>query len=138
VTFSIAPGPTIVDASVAIELLEGDPVWAERFDSWLGGNRTLLAPHLFLAEIANGLLRGRRLTSEDTLMRLERAVGLEIEIADRGLVGVREAVALAERHRLTVYDALYLQLALDVDGDLATLDVDLRAAAEAEDIEVVG
>jgi predicted nucleic acid-binding protein len=36
-----------------------------------------------------------------------------------------------------VYDALYLQLAVDVDGELATLDRDLARAARAEGIEVV-
>lgn len=136
-TFSIAPVPTIVDASVVIELLVGDEHWAKRFDAWLADNRMLLAPQLFPAEIANGLLRGRRLTAGDTLRRLEQASGLDIEIADRGPIGLREALTLAARHGLTVYDALYLQLAIDVDGELATLDYDLRAAAEAEDIALV-
>jgi predicted nucleic acid-binding protein len=36
-----------------------------------------------------------------------------------------------------VYDASYLQLALDIDGALATLDRALAAAANAEGIEVV-
>jgi predicted nucleic acid-binding protein len=45
--------------------------------------------------------------------------------------------ALAERHGLTVWDALYLQLALDVDGEFATLDGDLIRAARAEEVAVV-
>jgi predicted nucleic acid-binding protein len=36
-----------------------------------------------------------------------------------------------------VYDAAYLYLAMDVDGELATRDRDLIAAAAAEGIEVV-
>ena len=45
---------------------------------------------------------------------------------------------LAATHRITVYDALYLQLALDLNGELATLDADLRLAATAEGLTVVG
>ena len=44
------------------------------------------------------------------------------------------ALALAERHRLSVYDATYLWLAIDVDGELATFDRDLARAAAAEGV----
>jgi predicted nucleic acid-binding protein len=52
-------------------------------------------------------------------------------------VGLAEAVELAERHRLTVYDAAYLALALDLDGELATTDRALATAGRAEGIEVI-
>lgn len=60
------------------------------------------------------------------------AVGLET--ADRGAAGVRMAMSLAERHRLSVYDATYLWLAIDVDGELATRDRALAEAAAAEGV----
>jgi hypothetical protein len=50
---------------------------------------------------------------------------------------VADALDLADRHRLTVYDALYLELAADVDAELATLDRDLTRAARAEGVGVV-
>jgi predicted nucleic acid-binding protein len=37
---------------------------------------------------------------------------------------------------VTVYDALYLQLALELDAGLATLDGDLITAARAEGIDL--
>ena len=40
-------------------------------------------------------------------------------------------LALAREHRLTVYDAAYLELALRADVPLATLDRQLAAAARA-------
>lgn len=43
-------------------------------------------------------------------------------------------MVLAERHRLSVDDASYLWLAIDVDGELATLDRDLARAAVAEGV----
>jgi predicted nucleic acid-binding protein len=45
---------------------------------------------------------------------------------------------LAERHQLTLYDAAYLELALRRNLPLATLDADLRRAAEAEKVQVLG
>lgn len=45
---------------------------------------------------------------------------------------------LAERHRLTMYDAAYLELALRRALPLATLDGELRAAAKAEKLIVLG
>jgi predicted nucleic acid-binding protein len=45
---------------------------------------------------------------------------------------------LAERHRLTLYDAAYLELALRRGLPLATLDEDLRTAAEAEGVPLLG
>jgi predicted nucleic acid-binding protein len=45
---------------------------------------------------------------------------------------------LAARHRLTLYDAAYLELARRRCLPLATLDSDLRVAASAEDVELLG
>jgi predicted nucleic acid-binding protein len=42
------------------------------------------------------------------------------------------AMELAERHGLTFYDALYLELALRRDAPLATLDAALQRAAKSE------
>ncbi|MDP8904836.1 MAG: type II toxin-antitoxin system VapC family toxin [Chloroflexota bacterium] len=61
-----------------------------------------------------------------------------MESVDRPLSATLEAVSLAEQHQLTVYDALYLQLALDVAAELATLDGELSRAAAAEEVVVIG
>lgn len=45
---------------------------------------------------------------------------------------------LAERHRLTLYDAAYLEVALRRGLPLATLDHNLRAAAKAENLPMLG
>lgn len=50
----------------------------------------------------------------------------------------RATVRLAVRHRLTVYDAAYLELAQRRRLPLATLDGGLRAAAAAEKIDLLG
>jgi predicted nucleic acid-binding protein len=49
-----------------------------------------------------------------------------------------EVLTLARRHRLTVYDAAYLELAGREALQLATLDEELAAAARAEQVALVG
>ena len=60
-----------------------------------------------------------------------------MDLIDRGFVGLSEAVELASRHSLSLYDAAYLALAVDLEGELATLDRALAAAATAEGVAVV-
>jgi predicted nucleic acid-binding protein len=45
--------------------------------------------------------------------------------------------SLARRHRLTFYDAAYLELAAHESIALATLDADLAAAAAAEGVPLL-
>ena len=47
-------------------------------------------------------------------------------------------VQLSKRHRLTVYDAAYLELALRRGLPLATLDEELQTAGAAEGVELLG
>jgi predicted nucleic acid-binding protein len=49
-----------------------------------------------------------------------------------------EVLALARRHRLTVYDAAYLELARRDGVPLATLDNDLAIATQAENTLLLG
>lgn len=122
----------VVDASVAIELLIGNERWADRLAGWIDAEAVLLVPAHFGVEVANALVRGVGLEEADSIASLGRLWATGIEPADRGLPGLIGAVQLAQRHGLTVYDAAYLDLALDVDAELATLDQRLQTASTAE------
>ena len=136
-SFAAPLPPVVVDASFAVEaLLEGGP-FLERWVEWIRDGRMRLVPPHFWAELANALLLGRRFEPGRAALTVAAAARAGIETADRGVAGVVDALDLAYRHRLTVYDALYLQLAADVDAELATLDRALAEAARAEDIGVV-
>ena len=138
-SYFYSPPPIVVDASATIEMLVDNEKWLVLFTDWASNDRILLAPGGFLPELANALMLGRsRLAANAAASRIDRALASGIEIADRGLAGLTEAVRLAEAHRLTVYDALYLELALDVDAELATEDRTLMNAATAEGVTLVG
>ena len=132
-TFTVAPSPVIVDASVAVDAVQADSVAVAAFRTWTRERRMVLAPAIVWPEIANALLNRRR-PAADVASRLGLLEALGLETADRGPRGVAFVVALAERHRLTAYDATYLWLAIDVDGELATRDKALARAAVAEGV----
>jgi len=99
-------------------------------------------PALWRLEIANVLEMGVRKGRTDGAFRdaaLADLVLLPITVdpeTDRHAWGA--TARLAARHRLTLYDAAYLELARRRSLPLATLDQDLRIAAAAEDIILIG
>lgn len=133
-SFAQATTAVVVDASAAVGLLLGEAKWLRIASIWAEEGSILLAPFHLRAEVANALLRSVRLPAADVAIAMERLARSGIESVDERLTGLLEAIDLADRHSLTVYDALYLQLALDVEGEIATLDEDLRRAARAEDL----
>jgi predicted nucleic acid-binding protein len=69
--------------------------------------------------------------------RLGNLAALDIEIDEESDAQVWSAtVQLADRYRLTVYDAAYLELAQRSRLPLATLDVALATAAQAAGVAV--
>jgi predicted nucleic acid-binding protein len=134
-SLSIAPVPVIVDASVAVDLAIGERMETPAaVRAWIAEGRMLLAPAAAWTEIGHAILRRLDGDAIRATRRLEQVEATGLETADRGPAGVRSAMILAERHRLSVYDASYLWLAIDVDGELATHDRDLAHAALAEGV----
>jgi predicted nucleic acid-binding protein len=98
-----------------------------------------LAPALWWFELRNGLVvneRRGRITEQKSAEFLADLSGLGITI-DRSPNEGR-LMSLARRHRLTVYDAAYLELALREGLPLATLDALLAEAARQEGVAVLG
>ena len=99
-------------------------------------------PALWRLEIGNVLEMGVRKGRTDAAFRdaaLADLALLPITVdpeTDRHAWGATAKLAI--RHRLTLYDATYLELARRRSLPLATLDQDLRTAAAAEDIVLIG
>ena len=136
-THSVAPAPVVIDPSVGIELALGsDPGLPAAVRRWIVEDRMLLAPAVYWTEVGHAMLRRSRRDSVEAARRLGVFEAVGLETADRGAAGVRMALSLAERHRLSVHDATYLWLAIEVDGELATFDRALARAAEAEGVRL--
>ena len=94
-----------------------------------------ITPALWWFELRNALVvneRRGRITEAGTAAFLRTVARLPIA-TDRTPVE-DDVLALARRHRLTVYDAAYLELARRLAAPLATLDAALATAAAAEGV----
>ena len=100
-----------------------------------------VAPSLWPLEVLNALIMAERRKRVDAAQR-QRLTGflrdLPIVLDDETAAQAWSAtVQMAERHRLTVYDAAYLELAQRRGLPLASLDQELRAAAEVAGVALV-
>jgi len=128
----------VVDASVTARwaFVEGDPNAELAFEKLLSDSA--IAPGLWWYEVRNLLImseRHRRTNPADTeaFLRLLATLPIHLDSAP-----VQESVLhLARTHRLTAYDAAYLELAQRHQIPLATLDADLARAARAEGVRLL-
>ncbi len=91
--------------------------------------RALCVPHLVDYEITSVALkkiRHEQLDEGAVRLCLEAYAALDLQ---RHAVAVGPVLALAQRYRLTAYDAAYLWLAEQLQAPLATFDAQLAAAA---------
>lgn len=98
-----------------------------------------IAPALLWLELRNLLMVNERLGRLDSAktaraLRLLRALPIAID----SNVEEETVMQLARLHRLTVYDAVYLELALRKGLPLATLDAALSIAAKGTGVSLIG
>lgn len=79
--------------------------------------------------------RRGRLSTDDVNQRLQALSALPVHTDDEPRLDV--ALALARAHGLSIYDALYLELAQRNPAALATLDTALARAAKDEGLALV-
>ena len=95
-------------------------------------------PSLWPYEIANALLvaeRRGRLKADSIAAGMEAMEALDI-VVEPGKTIERELVELARQNSLSVYDASYLALALQLKIPLATRDKSLKRAAKAVGVKL--
>lgn len=99
-------------------------------------------PGLWRLEVANALtmgVRSKRITAEFRQQSLADLALLDIATdVDTDAMAWTRTVRLADQHRLTVYDAAYLELAQRLVLPLATLDAALRRAATSLSLPLLG
>jgi predicted nucleic acid-binding protein len=98
-----------------------------------------IVPALWWYELRNVLVLGerqKRLAERETARFLRDISRLTITIDSSP--NEAQVLTLARRHRLTVYDAAYLELAGREALPLATLDEELATAARAEQVALIG
>jgi predicted nucleic acid-binding protein len=133
----------VLDASVTLAWLYRDersePV-AQVFA--IAAADSAAVPTIWHLEVANGLQLGIRRGRIDADYRDGALADLSdfaiTTDAETGTHAWKETLALADRFRLTLYDACYLELAQRLRLPLASLDRELRAAGESLGLELLG
>ncbi|HWA90727.1 MAG TPA: type II toxin-antitoxin system VapC family toxin [Rhizomicrobium sp.] len=128
----------VIDASFALALVLPDEAKPPAAMIALLERDGAVVPALWPAEVGNTLVVAER-RQRVTASAIDRIVAelstLPLTVEDRpALLSWTACIGLAMRHRLTVYDATYLELAVRRRLPLATLDKDLHRAAKAEGV----
>jgi predicted nucleic acid-binding protein len=118
----------VVDASAVVALLFNE-LRREEIVLRLRG-ATLCAPSLISFEVANACLKKIRAAPTERPALLEAFSFLDALSISLEIVNLAEAIVLAERMKLSLYDASYLWLAHTLGVELVTLDDKLGLADE--------
>ena len=127
----------VIDASVAIAWCLRDRKGTARADAVMerASAETIIVPGLFWYEVRSVLVvaeRKKRIEADAAERHIDRLRTLRL-VTDDGQDD-RHIIALSRRHRLSGYDAAYLETTKCRSAKLATLDKKLRAAAAEEGI----
>ena len=129
----------VVDASVAIAWAFNERHATAAHTRARIRTEAAIVPALWWYELRNVLVLGERRgrLTEREITRFLRDIS-RLAITMDASPDESRVLTLARRHRLTVYDAAYLELAAREALPLATLDTELAAAAQAEQVALIG
>ena len=127
-----------LDCSVAIPWLiqeQSNPAVDTLFQDGYRGAVALVVPVLWFTECGstlNEMVKRKRLTLKEAQEGFATLRYSRVQPDMPPTVDIQSAILqLAQNHKITFYDATYLELAQRKHGMLATLDKELRAAAQA-------
>ncbi len=133
----------VLDASLTMAFVFQDEANAQtdKILDGFGQDTEAITPALWRWDVGNVLLmaeRRRRITAAESHRHLTSLQTLPVETDEHAS---REAwnagLFLARGHKLTLYDAAYLELAIRRGVPLGSLDRELRHAAKAEGVRLL-
>ena len=133
----------VLDCSLALAFVLADEATADtdKILDRFGQGEKACVPALWRWEVANVLLnaeRRNRITQAEVTRNLSLLNSLPVLVDEAASDEAwHESLLLAQKHKLTSYDAAYLELAIRHGVALGSLDQELRAAALAESVAVI-
>lgn len=105
----------VLDSSVALKWIFADEDGVEHAvsvrDDHISGKNEIAVPTLFFYEIANVLATKVKLSHEEAQEAFELISAFEFNVLELDNLEYLEAMALADKHKVSVYDASYHVLA---------------------------
>jgi predicted nucleic acid-binding protein len=133
----------VIDSSVAVawHFIDERTFATDAIQESLVSEQAIVPEHWFL-EVSNALLIGerrKRTTPAEISEFFEDLGRLLLQVDDQLAVRAFDHILpLSRAYRLTTYDAAYLDLAIRRHLPLASLDTDLRRAAKACGVKLLG
>jgi len=116
----------VIDASVAVKWFSvGEKAVSQAVrlqEEHLSGAATLIAPALLFYEVSNALRYNPNFSKETVSEAVSSLFASELTVFRPEQRSLLTAVALALERQLTVYDSVYLAIALELDVPLVTAD----------------
>lgn len=136
--FGMPSNLVVIDASVAVKWFheEPDTPQAEALEKRIArGEIRALAPSLLFYEVANALVfkAGSELT--EIIAAYNILTGLPFQIVEVVHTLLEDAIRIAHHHRISVYDAIYVALALFSGAVLVTADKKLVDAMHSSTVQ---
>ena len=130
----------VIDASVALSFMFADEGGDAARLAELAERTFLLVPPNFRIEVLNAIamaIRSGRIGADSAATLLRTLEDLDVVSDAFAAPAPEDTLRLSTVHRLTAYDAAYLELARRMEVPLATLDAALLVAAEREGVPLV-
>jgi predicted nucleic acid-binding protein len=124
----------VVDASVAVKWVLEEPLW-EHARALLTSEAELVAPDFLVLDVANALwkrIRRGELDYTDAQLRIDTLIEGDPEFFESGFL-IRDALELAATLDHSVYDCLYLALAVHEGTQVMTADQRFHKRVEASE-----
>ena len=133
----------VIDGSVAVSwfLKHEQSDYAQQVREKIPGAEVVCVPAHWMLEVTNALLvaeRRKRIeaASVNHAVGILRQMPIRTDSETDDQAG-RQTLELACEHNLSIYDAAYLELALRLGANLASLDQPLKAAANKRGVRTV-
>jgi len=123
----------VLDASIAVKWFVPEQDSEEALtlrDQHIKGRLTLFAPALIIYEVANALRYRSDITKADLERNIEALFQLDMTLIAPSSKSTVKATLTARRLGITVYDAVYVELAEDIGCKLVTADDDLNSKSK--------
>jgi predicted nucleic acid-binding protein len=94
-------------------------------DDYLAGKINLIVPDLLLYEVSNALRFNRSFSESDIKQVLDSLSELRLDVFPVNYELAKSAVKISYNFKLTVYDAIYVSLAIETKSDFITADKEM-------------